>query len=111
MVFGKSVPDISLNAVANLGYADLRFGAPVYPGDTVRAESTVLGRRESQRGDSGVVWVRTAGFNQDGAEVLSYVRWVLVNKRDTSSATGIDDAPATPERVLAAVSELRGRGG
>ena len=99
MVFGKSVPDISLNAVANLGYADVRFGTTVYPGDTVRARTTILGRRESQRGDTGVVWVRTSGYNQRNEEVLSLIRWVLMNKHDPSTATGIDDAPATPERV------------
>jgi len=100
-VFGKSVPDVSLNAVANLGYADLRFGVPVYPGDTLRASSTVLGRRESRAGDTGVVWVRTTGLNQRDEEVLTFIRWVLVNKRDTSEPTGIDDAPATPETVAA----------
>ena len=99
MVFGKSVPDISLNAVANLGYADVRFGATVYAGDTVRARTTILGRRESQRGDTGVVWVRTRGYNQRNEEVLSLIRWVLMNKRDSSTATGIDDAPTTPDRV------------
>ncbi len=84
-VFGKSVPDISLNAVANLGYADVRFGAPVYPGDTLRAHTTVLGRRESGSGGTGVVWVRTVGRNQRGDEVLSFIRWVLVNRRDARS--------------------------
>ena len=98
-VFGKSVPDVSLNAVANLGYADLRFGVPVYPGDTLRAQSTVLGRRESRGGDTGVVWVRTTGHNQRDEEVLTFIRWVLVNKRDTSEHTGIDDAPSTPASV------------
>ncbi|MBM4415688.1 MAG: MaoC family dehydratase [Chloroflexi bacterium] len=101
-VFGKSVPDISLNAVANLGYADVRFGAPVYPGDTLRARSTVLGRRESASGGTGVVWVRTEGTNQRGEVVLSYIRWVLVNRRDPDASTGVDDAPPTPEAVDAA---------
>ena len=108
MVFGKSVPDISLNAVANLGYADVRFGATVYPGDTVRAQTTVLGRRESARGDTGVVWVRTTGYNQRNEEVLTFIRWVLMNKRDPSTATGIDDAPTTPERVEAAALTVPG---
>src|SRR3546814_6553750 len=58
-VFGKSVPDISLNAIANLGYADVRFGVPVYPGDTITARTTVLGMRESSGGDTGVTWVHT----------------------------------------------------
>ena len=99
IVFGKSVPDVSLNAVANLGYADLRFGAAVYPGDTLSAHSTVLGRRESRGGENGVVWVRTIGRNQHGDEVLSYVRWVLVNKREPETPTGADDAPETPTAV------------
>ena len=98
-VFGKSVPDISLNAVANLGYADVRFGVPVYPGDTLRAHTTVLGRRESRTGDFGVVWVRTTGYNQRAEEVLTFIRWVLVNKRDASSPAAEDDAPSTPETV------------
>ena len=72
MVFGKSVPDVSLNAVANLGYADVRFGVPVYPGDTLRARTTVLGRRESRTGDTGVVWVRTTGYNQRDEEVMAF---------------------------------------
>ncbi len=98
-VFGKSVPDVSLNAVANLGYADLRFGEPVYPGDTLRAHTTVLGRRESGSGGTGVVWVRTVGLNQRGEEVLSFIRWVLVNRRDPEVSTGVDDAPRTPASV------------
>ncbi len=98
-VFGKSVPDVSLNAVANLGYADVRFGVPVYPGDTITARSTVLGRRESKAGDSGVTWVRTVGENQRGETVLSYIRWVLMNKRDPATTTGVDDAPETPAQV------------
>ena len=91
-VFGKTVPDISLNAVANLGYAEGRFLRPVWPGDTLRAESEVIGLKETSSGTSGVVYVRTRGLNQDGAAVLEYVRWVLVRKRDR-------DAPA-PEAVV-----------
>ncbi|QTL03205.1 MaoC family dehydratase [Aquabacter sp. L1I39] len=82
VVFGKTVPDISLNAVANLGYAGGRFLAPVYPGDTLHAVSEVIGLRENSNGQSGVVYVRSTGFNQDGVEVLDYVRWVMVRKRD-----------------------------
>ena len=98
-VFGKSVPDVSLNAVANLGYADVRFGEPVLPGDTISARTTVLGRRESRGGETGVVWVRTSGRNQRGDEVLTLVRWVLVNKRDPASPAVADDAPELPESV------------
>ena len=98
-VFGNTVPDISLNALANLGYADLRFGVPVYPGDTISSHSTILGGRESSRGDTGIVWLRTVGRNQHGHGVLNYVRWVLMNKRDPATATARNDVPETPESV------------
>ena len=79
-VFGKTVPDISLNAVANLGYAEGRWHLPVWPGDTLRAQSEVIGLKENSNGKSGVVWVRTRGLNQRGERVLDYVRWVMVRK-------------------------------
>jgi 2-methylfumaryl-CoA hydratase len=80
-VFGKTVPDISLNAVANLGYAEGRWLKPVWPGDTLRSESEVIGLKETSSGATGVVWVRTKGLNQHGDVVLDYVRWVMVRKR------------------------------
>ncbi|OYW60831.1 MAG: hypothetical protein B7Z10_07945 [Rhodobacterales bacterium 32-66-7] len=80
-VFGKTVPDISLNAVANLGYAEGRWLAPVWPGDTLRSISEVIGLKETSSGATGVVWVRTRGVNQHGVTVLDYVRWVMVQKR------------------------------
>jgi 2-methylfumaryl-CoA hydratase len=89
IVFGKTVADISLNAVANLGYAEGRFLAPVYAGDTLTATSEVIGVKETSSGKTGVVHVRTTGVNQHGDDVLSYVRWVMVNKRDQG-------APAPP---------------
>src|SRR5687768_15739267 len=64
IVFGKTVPDVSLNAIANLGYADVRFLRPVYPGDTLRAETEVIGVRETSDRKSGVVTVTTRGLNQ-----------------------------------------------
>lgn len=85
VVFGKSVPDISLNAVANLGYAEGRFLAPVYPGDTLSATSEVIGLKENSNGKTGVVYVRTTGTNQRGEAVLSYVRWVMVRKNDLAA--------------------------
>ena len=92
VVFGKTVPDVSLNAVANLGYAEGRWLVPVYPGDTLRSESQVIGVKENSNGKTGVVYVRTRGFNQNDDVVLEYVRWVMVRK-------GNFDAPA-PEAVL-----------
>ncbi|WP_306006115.1 MaoC family dehydratase [Aquicoccus porphyridii] len=92
VVFGKTVPDISLNAVANLGYAEGRWLRPVYPGDTLRAVSEVIGLKQNSNGKTGVVWVRTTGLNQMDEPVLSYVRWVMVRKSDL-------DAPA-PDTVV-----------
>ncbi|WP_296426936.1 MaoC family dehydratase [Yoonia sp.] len=94
-VFGKTVPDVSLNAVANLGYADGRWLAPVYPGDTLTSVSEVIGVKQNSNGKSGVVWVRTTGRNQQGRDVLSYVRWVMVRKRGDgpAPATVIPDLP------------------
>ncbi len=85
-VFGKTVPDISLNAVANLGYAEGRWLAPVWPGDTLRSESTVIGLKENSNGKTGVVWVRTRGLNQRDEVVLEYVRWVMVKKNRATPA-------------------------
>src|SRR5262245_36436319 len=85
IVFGKTVNDVSLNAVANLGYADLRFLAPVYPGDTLRSMSKVMGKKENASGQNGIVWVHTKGENQRGEKVLEFYRWVMVNKRDPST--------------------------
>lgn len=93
LVFGKSVPDISLNAVANLGYADCRFLAPVYPGATIEARSTVIGLKENTDGATGIVYVETRG-SADGIPVLAYKRWVMVRRR-TSGALGL--APSVPE--------------
>jgi 2-methylfumaryl-CoA hydratase len=102
VVFGKSVPDVSLNAVANLGYADVRFLRPVFPGDTLRAESRVLGRRETSAGNAGVVWVHTTGFNQHEEPVLSFYRWVMVHKRDAATPAESTGAPELPAEVRAA---------
>ena len=85
VVFGKTVPDISLNAVANLGYAEGRFLKPVYPGASLTAVSEVIGLKESSNGKTGVVYVRSTGFDEGGDAVLGYCRWVLVNKRDAAA--------------------------
>ena len=97
VIFGKTVPDISLNAVANLGYAEGRFHRPVMPGDTLSATSEVIGLRQNSNGRTGVVWVRTTGTNQRGETVLDYVRWVMVNKRDSAAPAPVPIAPELPE--------------
>ncbi|GHG88723.1 mesaconyl-CoA hydratase [Pseudodonghicola xiamenensis] len=92
VIFGKTVPDVSLNAVANLGYAEGRWLLPVYEGDTLRSESEVIGLKQNSNGKTGVVYVRTRGLNQRDEVVMDYVRWVMVRKSNL-------DAPA-PETVV-----------
>lgn len=82
VVFGLSVEDLSEQALAHLGYWKMVFREPVYPGQTLFAESTVLDKRPSEsKDDRGVVHVRTTGKNQDGQVVLTYERKILVKKR------------------------------
>ncbi|MHC8507813.1 MAG: MaoC family dehydratase [Rhodospirillales bacterium] len=111
IVFGKSVADVSLNAVANLGYAETVFPAPVYPGDTLSAVSEVIGLKQNSNGRTGVVYVRTSGVNQHGTEVLRFVRWVMVNKRDEAAPAPEPHAPelsaAVPLAALAVPAGLR----
>ena len=92
VIFGKSVPDISLNAVANLGYGEGRWLKPVYEGDTLRSSSEVIGLKQNSNGKTGVVYVRTRGMNQHDDVVMEYVRWVMVRKNDLDAAA--------PETVL-----------
>ena len=99
-VFGKSVPDISLNAVANLGYAEGHFVKPVYPGVSLTAVSEVIGLKENSNKQTGVVYVRTQGFDEQDDTVLSYVRWVMVRKRDVDAPVSEAHVP----KLAAAVS-------
>lgn len=106
VVFGKSVPDISLNAVANLGYADGRFLDLVYPGETLSAQSEVIGLKETSSGKTGIVYVRTRGFKNATTPVLDpvldYVRWVMVKKRDPAAPAPAPVVPELPAVVDAA---------
>ncbi len=114
IVFGKTVPDISLNAVANLGYAAGIFGVPLYPGDTVTARSEVIGLKENANHQTGIVYVRSLGLNQRGETIVDYVRWVMVRKRDPASPappTVVPDLPsAVPISALCVPSALDARG-
>ncbi|MBK0327694.1 MaoC family dehydratase [Rhodobacteraceae bacterium F11138] len=101
VVFGKTVPDVSLNAVANLGYAEGRWRMPVWPGDTLRSESEVIGVKQNSNGKTGVVWVRTRGLNQQDEVVLDYVRWVMVRKRDAESPAPDTVVPELAQSVAA----------
>jgi 2-methylfumaryl-CoA hydratase len=99
IVFGKTVPDVSVNAVANLGYAAGVFGAPLYPGDTVTARSEVIGLRENSNRQTGTVYVRSTGLNQHGQSIVDYVRWVMVRKRDAAAPAPAPSVPSLPEAV------------
>src|SRR5258708_16539842 len=104
VAFGKTVPDISYSAIATLGYADVRFMARVYAGDTLTCESSVLGLKENSSGRSGVVYVRSRAFNQEGVEVLSWARWVMVARRKPAEGghQHAPEVPALPKEVEAA---------
>ena len=98
VAFGKTVPDVSLNAVANLGYAECRFHRPLVTGDTLRTRSEVIGLKQNSNGKTGVVYVRSTATDQHGATVLEWARWVMVHKRDVEAP-----APETVVPDLAAV--------
>ena len=102
VVFGKTVADVSLNAVANLGYAACRMLEPVYPGDTLSAKSEVIGLKENSNYQSGVVYVRSQGFNQHGRVVVDYVRWVMVRKRDSAAPAPAAHVPDLPAAIAPA---------
>ena len=99
IVFGKTVADISLNAVANLGYADCRFLKPVFPGATLTAVSDIIGLRENSNKKTGIVYVRSRGFDETGDTVLDFARWVMVHKRDEAAAAPVEKVPDLPKNV------------
>ncbi len=99
LVFGRTVPDVSLNAIANLGYAKCIFRAPLFDGDTVTAESRVIGLKENSNRKTGVVYVHSLGRNQRDETVLEFVRWVMVRKRDPASPAPDPVVPELPDAV------------
>ncbi len=101
IIFGKTVPDVSLNAVANLGYAQGRWLAPVWPGDTLHSQSEVIGLKQNSNGRTGVVYVRTTGTNQNDEVVLEYVRWVMVRKRNIDAPVPEPVVPDLPKTLSA----------
>jgi len=98
VAFGKTVPDVSLNAVANLGYAECRFHRPIVAGDTLCTRSEVIGLKQNSNGRSGVVYVRSTATDQHGDVALEWARWVMVHKRDV-------EAPA-PEPVVPSLADV-----
>lgn len=102
IAFGHSVPDVSMRAVATLGYGDCRFGEPVYPGDTLSSRTSIIGLEPGPSKDTGIVYVRTRCINQNGAAVVSFIRWVSVRRRAaTSGETGKTERPDIPATLPA----------
>ena len=82
LVVGMSVPDVSEQAMANLGWSEIRLPNPVFLGDTLYCETEVLARRESKSfSEAGIVKVRSRGVNQDGRVVIDLTRSVMIYKR------------------------------
>lgn len=99
VAFGKTVPDVSYNALANLGYADVRFLAPVYAGDTLTCKTEVVGKKANSSATSGVIYVRSSAANQEGKPVLTWARWVMLAARE--GASGKSPTPRFPAEVPA----------
>jgi 2-methylfumaryl-CoA hydratase len=100
-VLGQTVRDVSLNAIANLGYSDIRWHDDVGIGDTITTECEVIGLKENSNQRSGIVWVRTLGYDQEGRCLMSFVRWVMVRKRARVMTPWLDtpERPSLPEQV------------
>ncbi|TDV35612.1 L-erythro-3-methylmalyl-CoA dehydratase [Paraburkholderia caballeronis] len=113
IAFGKTVPDISLNAIANLGYAETRFLNPVFAGNTLRCESVVIGLKENSNRRSGIVYVRSTCYREDNHAVVSWVRWVMVPKADGETTVREQHVPALADHVapdqLVAHARLRSK--
>lgn len=87
IIVGMSVSDVSEKAIANLGWKEIALVAPVFPGDTLYAESEVLDKRGSKsRPHAGVVTVKTTGRNQHRKDVCIFERSMLVPKRSEAVA-------------------------
>lgn len=98
LVTGQSVTDISQNAMANLGWDNIRLPNPVYEGDTIYSYSEVLDKRASKsRPHVGIVKVNTTGYNQRAEVVITYERTMMVYKRK--------DAPNQANELLQKVLE------
>ena len=101
LVFGRTVPDLSLNAIANLGYAGVVFHRSAFVGDTVTASSKVIGLKQNSNGKTGTLYVKSTGKNQNGEIILSYYRWLMMRKRKEGIVDSFENVvPKLPEKVL-----------
>jgi itaconyl-CoA hydratase len=99
LVLGLSVIDMSQNAVANLGWTDIKLSHPVFVGDTIYAESRCTGKRESSsRPGMGIITMDTRGLNQDGDVIVTWTRSVMIPLRETG--IGQDYFPAAKAQPL-----------
>jgi len=97
MILGISVSDVSQNAMANLSWKDISLTHPGFVGDTLYAQSLVLGKRESEsRPYAGIVTVKTQGLNQDGDVIMTFERSVMVYRRDAPQDKGWFPEARTP---------------
>lgn len=112
LAFGQTVREISTSAIANLGYAELRFLRPVFAGDTLRSTSRVIGCRTTSKGDSGIVYVQSTCFNQHDEPAMRWVRWVLLPRggeaRGASIASVPDLSPCVPVEELCTACRFDG---
>ena len=100
MVFGRTVPDLSLNAIANLGYAGVKFHKPAFVGDTLNASSKIIGLKENSNGKTGTVYVESVGKNQNDEIVLTYYRWLMMRKRNEGMIKSFQNTiPDLPDKV------------
>ena len=100
MVFGRTVPDLSLNAIANLGYAGVKFHKPAFVGDTLNASSKIIGLKENSNGKTGTVYVESVGKNQNDETVLTYYRWLMMRKRNEGMIKSFQNTiPDLPDKV------------
>lgn len=98
LVTGQSVTDLSQNAMANLGWDEIRLPNPVFEGDTIYSYSEVLEIRESKsRPNVGIVKVKTSGYNQRGEIVVTYKRTFMIYKKD--------HAPTKENKLLSKILE------
>ncbi len=100
LVFGRTVPDLSLNAIANLGYAGVKFHKNAYVGDTLTAKSKIIGLKQNSNGKTGTVYVESIGTNQNGETVITYYRWLMMRKKKNGMISNFKDLiPDLPKKV------------
>ncbi len=100
LVFGRTVPDLSLNAIANLGYAGVNFHKPAFIGDTISASSKIIGLKENSNEKTGTVYVKSIGKNQNNEVILTYYRWLMMRKKKKGMISSFKNkVPKLPEKV------------